>query len=140
MEPDVRKELDEIWKEIDELKDVKKNMIEKANSENIKKISIKEFLIEKNPSKDFQKTLVICYYLEKYKDMKSFNVKDIESGYREAKETVPNNINYKVIQNIQSGYMMEEKEKKDKLKAWTLTSTGEKFVEKDFKKDLPNKK
>jgi hypothetical protein len=30
--------------------------------------------------------------------------------------------------------MMEAKEKKDKLKAWNLTSTGERFVENDLKK------
>lgn len=97
--------------------------------------SIKEFLLEKNPVKDFQKTLTISYYLENYKNMNSLNAKDIENGYREAKEAVPDNVNYKVIQNIKSGYMMEAEEKKDKLKAWVLTNTGEKLVEHGFDKD-----
>ena len=30
---------------------------------------------------------------------------------------------------------MEAKEKKDKLKTWTLTSTGERFVENGLKKE-----
>jgi len=34
---------------------------------------------------------------------------------------------------------MEAKEKKDKLKAWTLTSTGERFVENDLKKRSDSK-
>lgn len=100
-----------------------------------KKMSIKEFLISKKPKDDVQRTLVICYYLEKHKNMNSFNAKDIEDGFREAKEKVPDNVNYKAIQNIKSGCMMEAKEKKDKFKAWTLTSTGERFVENDFKKE-----
>ncbi|MCG2719100.1 MAG: hypothetical protein L6408_09755 [Nanoarchaeota archaeon] len=100
-----------------------------------KKISVKEFILSKKPKDDVQRTLVICYYLEKYKDMSNFNAKDVEYGFREAKENVPDNVNYKVIQNIKSGYMMEAKEKKDKFKAWTLTSTGERFVENDLKKD-----
>ena len=100
-----------------------------------KQTSIKEFLISKKPKDDVQRTLVICYHLEKYKGMGSFNAKDIEDCFRDAKEKVPDNVNYKVIQNIKSGYMMEAKEKKDKFKAWTLTSSGERFVENDLKKE-----
>lgn len=100
-----------------------------------KLLSMKEFLISKKPKDDVQRTLVICYFLEKYKSMNSFNVKDIEDGFREAKERVPENVNYKVIKNIKSGYIMEAKEKKDKFKAWTLSNTGERFVENDLRKE-----
>ncbi len=51
----------------------------------------------------------------------------------EAKEIVPGNINYKVIMNIKKGFIMEAKEKKDDLKAWTLTTTGERFVKNGLK-------
>jgi len=67
--------------------------------------------------------------------MSSFNVKDLERGFREAKEKAPANINYNVIQNIKSGYMAEAKERKDKLKAWYLTNSGERFVENGLKKE-----
>jgi len=100
-----------------------------------KKISVKEFLLSKKPKDDVQRTLVIGYYLEKYKVMESFNVKDIEDGFRESKEKVPANINDKVNKNIQSGYITEAKEKKDKLKAWYLTNSGESVVENDLKKE-----
>lgn len=100
-----------------------------------KQLSIKEFLLSKKPKDDVQRTLVIGYYLEKHKNMSSLNAKDIEDGFREAKEKIPDNINYKVIQNIKNGYMMEAKEKKDNLKAWALTSTGERFVENDLKRE-----
>jgi hypothetical protein len=61
--------------------------------------------------------------------MSQFNIKDLAECFRSAKEPAPANINDKVNSNIQKGYMMEEKEKKDKLTAWVLTNSGEKFVE-----------
>ncbi|MCW1296718.1 MAG: hypothetical protein OH319_03490 [Candidatus Parvarchaeota archaeon] len=100
-----------------------------------KKTSLKEFLLFKKPKDDVQKTLAISYYLEKYEGLTSVNAKDLEDGFRLAKEKVPKNINYKVIRNIQQGYMMEAKEKKDNLKAWSLTGSGERFVENGFKKE-----
>lgn len=100
-----------------------------------KSLSVKEFLISKKPRDDVQKTLIIGYYLEKYREMESFNANDLQVAFRESKEKVPTNINYKVIQNIKSGYMTEAKEKKDKLKAWYLTNSGEEFVENDLKKE-----
>lgn len=107
-----------------------------AKPENIgKEISAKEFVLSKNPKNDVQKTLAIGYYLERYKGLSSFNVKDLESGFRDAKEKVPNNINLCVIANINKDHMMEAKEKKDKLKACVLLNLGEKYVENDFKEE-----
>lgn len=100
----------------------------------VKKASVKEFMIAKRPQDDIAKTLVIAYFLEKYEALESINVKDLEAGFRMAKEKVPDNINYKVIKNISRGFMMEAKEKKNNLKAWTLTSTGERYVESNLGK------
>ena len=83
-----------------------------------KKLSIKEFILSKKPKGDVQKTLAVGYYLEKHEGFASFNVKDLESGFRAAKEPVPNNVNLAVIGNISKGHMMEAEEKKDKFKAW----------------------
>lgn len=98
-----------------------------------KELSIKEFILSKTPKDDIQKTLVIGYYLEKYNDFSSFNSKDLEDGFRVAKEKVPDNVNYKAIKNIEKGYMMEAKEKKDNLKAWNLTNSGEHFIENNLR-------
>lgn len=100
-----------------------------------KKISIKEFLISKKPTNDVLKTLVIGYFLEKYENCTSFNVKDLEEGFRAAKEPVPKNINLAVIGNISKGHMMEDKGRKDKIKAWYLTNSGETYVDNDLKKN-----
>ena len=94
-----------------------------------KELSVKEFLLTKKPTDDVQRTLVIGYYLEYFESMESYNVRDLANGFRSAKEPPPLNINDKVNMNIRKGHMMEEKEKKDKLTAWVLTNSGEKFVE-----------
>ena len=94
------------------------------------KLSIKEFLLNKKPADDVQRTLVIGYYLERFQMVDSFNARDLADGFRAAREPLPANINDKVNSNISKGYVMAAKEKKDKLKAWILTNSGEEFVEK----------
>lgn len=100
-----------------------------------KKMSIKEFLLSKMPKDDPQKTLAIAYFFEKYQGMASFNVADIEKGYRDSKEKPPQNINDKVNKNITKGYLMEAAEKKDSKKAWMLTNSGELLVEHNFQEE-----
>jgi len=129
MEEEIRKILEDHEQRINKLE----TLIQSKPEVIKKKISIKEFILSKNPKDDVQKTLIIGYYLEKYDNLSSFNAQDLENTFRSAKEQVPKNINYKVIKNIEKGYMMECKDKKDKLKAWNLTSSGERFVENDFK-------
>ncbi len=94
-----------------------------------KKLSVKEFILEKKPSNDVGRTLVIGYYLEHFEGMDKFNVKDLNEGFRWARQPLPKNINDKVNLNIAKGHMMAAREKKDNFKAWCLTNTGEKFVE-----------
>lgn len=113
----------------------KKILEEKKVGKIVKKTSICEFLISKNPKGDVNKTLAIGYFLEKYKNLEFFNKNDLEEYFKKAKEKIPTNINYKVYRNIEKGYMMEVKERKDNLKCWCLTNTGIKFCEKNFKKD-----
>lgn len=99
-----------------------------------KKISIKEFILQKHPGNDVEKALAIAYYLEKFEGFSSLNAKDVEKGFRDARERVPPNVADKIQKNIAKGYVMEAEEEKDKHKAFVLTNSGEKFVEDDFKK------
>jgi len=97
-----------------------------------KKLSIKEFILSKKPKGDIQKTLVIGFYLEKYEGLDYFNRKDLENGFRSAMEAVPTNVGVDANENIRRGYFAEAKEKKDKLKAWYLTNSGEECVDMGF--------
>jgi hypothetical protein len=95
--------------------------------------SVRHFILEKGPTDDVQRTLVIGYFLEKHADYKSFNAKDIEKGFVEAREKVPGNVSDKVLKNVWKGTMMQVQEDKDGLKAYVLTNAGTKFVESGIK-------
>lgn len=99
-----------------------------------KKASVKEFLLTKSIKSDTQRVVALAYFLEYTESMSSFNVNDIETAFRSAKEKVPANINDAVNKNISRGFIMEAAEKKDAKKAWCLTSTGEIYVETDLNK------
>jgi len=108
------------------------NKIEKKQPLKLKQLSVKEFILLKPHKSDVKKCLIIGYYLENYGKMDSFNVKDLEKGFRNAKEKVPNNINLCIIKNIEKGFIMEDSELKDNFKAWVLTNSGEnEIVEKE---------
>jgi hypothetical protein len=99
-----------------------------------RKLSVKEFLIERDPSDDVQKTLAIGYFLETHQGILSFNKKDLEKGFRAAKESLPLNINDKVNMCIRNGHMMDAEEKKDNMKAWVITRAGEQYLMNGFSK------
>lgn len=100
----------------------------------IKSVSLSEFIIEKKPFGDIQRTLIIGYYLENYKNYNSFNVKDLESGFKDAREKAPKNISLNIFMNAKKGYFIEL-EKKDGMKAYGLSNSGIRFIENGFKKD-----
>lgn len=97
-----------------------------------KPISIKEFIISKAPPNGVLMTLTVGYYLENYDHTTPLTTADLEAGFRAARETVPSNLNDKANNCVKKGYFMEAKEKKDSLKAWVLTRTGEAAVEEGF--------
>ncbi len=97
-----------------------------------KKMSPKEFLLTKSVKFSMQKVLVLGYYLEHMEGIESFNVMDLESIFRAAKEKLPKNINDMVNKNVARGLIDEAKSQKDSKKAWYLTSTGENLVENEL--------
>jgi hypothetical protein len=128
---EIKRILDQHEKRISDLEKLPKT----EHSEVRKQLSVKEFILQKQPHDDVQKTLVLGYYLEHYRSVSPFNGDDLKSLFREAKETVPKNINDKVYLSIEKGFMMEAQSKKDNKKAWTLTGTGERYVENDLKRE-----
>ncbi len=100
-----------------------------------KELSVKEFILQKKATRDLDKTIAVGYYLEHNRNVSPFNIKDLEQLFREAKEPLPKNINDAVNKNIEKGFTMESKEKKDKKKTWTLTATGDRYVENGFKEE-----
>ena len=141
MDNDIKIILDEILENVKNLNlrvsklEQEKVVSTPTSSTLVKKSSIKEYLIEKKPTGAVQQTLVVGSYLETYKGMSSFNKDDLITGFHSARVKPPANVNDKVNMCIRSGYMMEATEKKDNRKAWTLTVSGENYIE-----DMTSKK
>jgi hypothetical protein len=93
-----------------------------------KPVSIQEFIISRGPRSETEKTLVIAYYLEKYEKKVPFNIESLREAYGRAKEPGPKNLNDAVNKNIQKGLIMESSDRMGKLKAWVVTSSGERLV------------
>lgn len=102
------------------------------SSDSKKKLSLKEFMMSKTLSNDVQRALAIAYYFEKYEGFTSFSAQDIKNGFKMAKESPPTNVNDKINLNIKKGFIMDVDEKKENTKAWTLTTSGIKFVDNGF--------
>jgi hypothetical protein len=102
-----------------------------------KKFSLREFLIDRRPSNGVQMTLTIGYFLDHHEGISPFNAADIERGFRAAREAVPPNINDKANMCVKNGHFMEHNEKKESMKAWLVTRTGEEVVRDGFGKERP---
>ncbi|EKD47582.1 MAG: hypothetical protein ACD_65C00376G0010 [uncultured bacterium] len=116
--------LEERVKLLEEMFSVSSTPIIVQESMKIKLVSEKEYLIEKKPTDDVQRTFYLGRYLEEHKKMESFTVDDIRMAFKGARVPVPSNINDKINKNIAKGYFMESDPKEGK-KSWMLTSTGE---------------
>ena len=110
--------------------------LEKANgpgapvgATQVKKMSAKEFMLNKPVKSEVQKVLALAYFLERHESVATFNVPDLENVFRSAREKLPKNMNDAVNKNIARGFIMEAAEKKDSKKAWNLTASGERFIE-----------
>jgi len=101
---------------------------------NSKKLSLKEFLLERPPETDVQRTLAIGFFLENRRGMAAFNKGDLEKGYADSKEPLPSNIRMNIQRCIKNGHFMESDEKKDGKIAYVVTRSGEQFVAANFKK------
>lgn len=133
----LKKKLDDHEARISKLEAVLTRPVERGKgAHGKKKISLKEFLKEKKPKGYTQTALAIGFYLEKYECLSSFNAKDLEIGFTDAKETPPKNFNDTANINVNNRHMMGCKTKKDDKKAWVLTRAGEDYVESDFKKEM----
>jgi hypothetical protein len=94
-----------------------------------KSLSIREFVQQLNLKKHTDITVAFGYYLERHQGVSEFTPADINNCYYEAKLEA-SNTSQMIIQNIRRGYLMASKKKGEKGKSrYTLTSSGEKFVE-----------
>lgn len=100
-----------------------------------KELSIREFVQQLGLKKHTEITLAFGYYLEKVVGVTEFSPADINNCYYEAKLEA-SNTSQMIIQNIKLGRMMPSKKKGEKAKnRYTLTATGEAYVENKLKRN-----
>jgi hypothetical protein len=93
-----------------------------------KSLSIREFIQQLNLKKHTDITVAFGYYLERHQGVSEFTPADINNCYYEAKLEA-SNTSQMIIQNIKRGYLMASKKGGKGKSRYTLTSSGEKFVE-----------
>ena len=107
-----------------------------ASGASVKKLSIKEFLLERPPTTDIQRTLAVGYFLETHAGVTSFTKADLEKGYNDAREPIPSNISVNIKHCIKQGHMMEAQDKKNNRTAYVVTRSGEQFVMARYNKSV----
>jgi len=98
-------------------------------AETLKEESLIEFLKKKGLKTHTDRVVGMAYYLDKYKGVDPFNVKDIEEIYEEARIQPPKNLSDIVAKQAKRGLFIEAKEKKDGLKAWRISAAGIEYIE-----------
>ncbi len=145
MNNDTDKKLDAIWAAIKGL-DTRVTKIEvgvvgaggsdtgAGHAKAKKKMVIGEFLLENPPPDHIRRTLAVGYFLENHEGMSSFTRAELLQGYDDAKEAPPTNLAVNITHCIKDGHMRKAREKKENKPAYSLTATGERFVEARYKK------
>ena len=94
-----------------------------------KGLSAREFIQKLGFKRHTDRVAAFGYYLEHHSGKPEFTPADINNLYYEAKMET-SNTSQAIIQNIKRSHLMEAKtEKNSKKKRYTLTQTGEQFIE-----------
>ena len=96
-------------------------------------LSITEYILQKQPVDDNQRTLVLASYLETYGPQSDFTADELRQAFKDSRLKVPLNVNDKIGKRVQKGELMAVGER-DGKKTWQLTMTGQAVVGKGFGK------
>ncbi len=127
MDEETRERFEAIEKRLSDLEGREESF---PSSGSQKKKAVKEFILEKNPKNDVQRTLCIAFYLEKYENKERFTSRDISEFFKKSKLNSPKNVPDKVQKAIGNGWLEQ-----DNKGEFYVTLSGEKKVEEGFDKD-----
>ena len=94
--------------------------------------SPREFIDRYGVKRHVDIVLAFGYFLERVRGQKNFTGADINTCYYEAK-VEPSNTSQMIINNIKKGLIMPQSKKAGARASYTLTRTGEQFVDAGFK-------
>jgi len=92
--------------------------------------SLAEFVKMKGDPKEHTDLAVIfAYWLFKRENIESLNTKDLENCYSQTRIPKPANLSDVMNRNQGKGLVVRSEGRKDNLVAWTITKSGEEYVE-----------
>ena len=94
--------------------------------------NLNEFLAAKGPKTHVDRLTAIAYHSLHSGDEAGVTVDEVLDGYARARVTKPKNIHDLVAHCVRRGFLIEAASRKDGVKAWVITPTGETYVEKSF--------
>ena len=94
--------------------------------------SPREFIDRYGVKRHVDIVLAFGYFLEKIRGQRNFTGADINTCYYEAK-VEPSNTSQMIINNIKKGLIMPQSKKAGARASYTLTRTGEQYVDAGFK-------
>ena len=104
-----------------------------VRSAGVSKVSSpREFIDRYGVKRHVDIVLAFGHFLERVRGIKAFTGADINTCYYEAK-VEPSNTSQMIINNIKKGLIMAQSKKKGARASYTLTRTGEEFVQAGFK-------
>lgn len=103
-------------------------------------LSINEFLKSKCLSSNNDIAMALIYYNEKYNNIKEFSSEDLKSCFLNAKIKLPSNVSDVVNQLVKKGHIQSVKNSSSSIKLYSMTMTGEEYIENlQPKEDIKNK-
>ncbi|MFC6719172.1 hypothetical protein ACFQGT_02650 [Natrialbaceae archaeon GCM10025810] len=92
---------------------------------------IREFVESFNPSSHTERALSVAYYLESYRGKETFDVADIEEGYRECRVKPASNMS-DVLGRMEGRDWLLRDGTDGQTQLWRLTATALKTVEEEI--------
>lgn len=99
-------------------------------------LSLREFLSQKEASRNPDKIAAIALYLKQYRKRNLFSKSDIIEGFEMAAEPVPANISRDLRWTLKNGWIAPKTGDND---LYYITSTGQNVVEQKFPSDILKK-
>ena len=94
---------------------------------------LNEFLAAKNPRSHPDRVVAIAYYFFR-KNESGITTKDVIEAYGKARIKRPQNVHDVIATCVRRGLLVDT-EKKDDMRAWVATPTGDAYVEAGFQEE-----
>jgi hypothetical protein len=108
---------------------VKPGTKQAVHSQSLTGVAINEFLGKLKTGSFLDLSVALAYYLRRREGREYFTIRDIADAFVRARADRPRNLSDVLAGSAKNGWIAEMEERRDGLKSWYLTASGEKHVE-----------